>query len=276
MCLIKKTTVARFRILIIALNCILASLSLINLYTVASGAIKVDIPEETDFAWTIDTKTEEASFFADFTVENRGVYDITDLDIHAQVTTESGSLLIDYWQEGLTIPSGELKKFDIRALMPFENIDFDEWKYLMVNDSVFFLDVDIAANYLWGLGRFIVDDTLEYAWEAPLNNISNKTDDNVVEFLKYIVTEKADINGIFNYISESITDNPIVSMYNWDNAEMRVESWPQGDNTSKMTVTLTLDVLGGRRTVIFEISFLLKMEGEEYEFTLEDFNFRYE
>jgi hypothetical protein len=261
---------------IIALNCLLASLSLINLYTVASGAIKVDIPEETDFAWTIDTSTEEASFFADFTVENRGVYDITDLDIHAKVLTESDSLLIDYWQEDLTIPSGEIRKFDIKAMMPFENIDFEEWKTLMVNDSVFYLDVDITANYLWGLGTFVVDDTLEYLWEAPLNNISKNTDENVVEFLKYIVSENADMNGIFEYVSEQITENPLVSMYNWDNAEVRIESYPQGDNTSKMFVILTLDVLGGRRTVFFELSFLLKMTGEEFEFTFKDFNFRYE
>jgi hypothetical protein len=274
--LIKKTTVVRFRMVIIALNCVLASLSLINLYTVASGAIKVDIPEETDFAWTIDTSTEEASFFADFTVENSGVYDITDLDIHARVTTESGSMLIDYWQNDLTIPSGEIKKFDITALMPFENIDFEEWKTLMVNDSVFYLDVDITANYLWGLGRFVVDDVLEYEWGAPLGNISNNSDDNVVEFLKYIVTENADPSGIVSYFSEKIMDNPIVKAYNWDNADLRIESWPQGDNTSKMFVILTLDLFGGRRTVIFEITFLLRMEGEEYEFTFEDFNFRYE
>ena len=273
---IKKSTVVRFRMVVIALNCLLASLSLINLYTVASGAIKVDIPEETDFAWTIDTKTEEASFFADFTVENQGVYDITDLDIHAQVKTESGSLLIDYWQNDLTIPSGDVRKFDIKALMPFENIDFEEWKTLMVNDSVFYLDVDITANYLWGLGRFVVDDVLEYEWEAPLSNISNNSDSNVVEFLKYIVSENVDPAGIVSYFSEKIMDNPIVKAFNWDNAEVRIESWPQGDNTSRMFVILTLDLFGGRRTGIFEISFLLKMEDDEYEFTFEDFNFRYE
>jgi hypothetical protein len=274
--LIKKSTVVRFRMVIIALNCLLASLSLINLYTVASGAIKVDIPEETDFAWTIDTSTEEASFFADFTVENRGVYDITDLDIHARVITESGSQLIDYWQNDLTIPSGDVRKFDIKALMPFDNIDLEEWRTLMVNDSVFYLDVDITANYLWGLGRFVVDDVLEYEWEAPLDNISNNSDNNVVEFIKYIVSDITDPSGIVSYISENIMDNPIVKAFNWDNAEMRIESWPQGDNTSQMFVILTMDVLGGKRTVIFEIEFLLKMDGEEYEFTFENFNFRYE
>ncbi len=274
--MIKKSTVIRFRMVIIALNCLLASLSLINLYTVASGAIKVDIPEETDFAWTIDTSTEEASFFADFTVENRGVYDITDLDIHARIFTESDSLLIDYWQNDLTIPSGEVRKFDIKALMPFENIDLEEWRTLMVNDSVFYLDVDITANYLWGLGRFVVDDVLEYEWEAPLDNISSNSDSNVVEFIKYIVNDIAEPSGIISYFSENIMDNPIVKAFNWDNVEVRIESWPQGDNTSQMFVILTMDVLSGRRTVIFEIEFFLKMDGEEFEFTFENFNFRYE
>jgi hypothetical protein len=270
-----KENVIRFRMVIIALNCLLASLSLINLYTVTSGAIKVDIPEESDFAWTIDTSTEEASFLADFTVENKGVYDISDLDIHAIVRTEAGSMLVDYRQNDLRIPGGEIKKFNILASMPFDRINIDEWKSLMVNDSVFYLDVDITANYLWGLGKFVVDDTLEYDWEAPFSKITNNTNEEVVELLKYVLLENSDLNGFVDYISTRIKSNPILTTFNWNNAELRIESWPQGDNTSKIIVILTMDILGGRRTITFETIFLLKMDGEEYDLEFEDFNFRY-
>ena len=173
--MIKKETVDRFRLVIIALNCLLASLSLINLYTIAAGAVAVDIPEETDFAWTIDTKNAEATFLGNFTVENRGLYDISNLDIHAIVRSERGNELVDYVQEDLIIPSGQKRTFHIVAEMPFENIDMDEWRELMVNDSVFYLDVDIRASYLWGLGTFVVDDVLEYPWKAPLKYMENQT-----------------------------------------------------------------------------------------------------
>ncbi|UCE74569.1 MAG: hypothetical protein JSV56_02400 [Methanomassiliicoccales archaeon] len=273
--IIKKETVVRFRMVVIALNCLLASMSLINLYTVASGAIKVQIPDENDFAWTIDTKQEEASFIADFMVENKGVYDISDLDIHAIVRTEKGNMLIDYRQEDLRIPSGEEKRFNILAVMPFERIDMNEWKTLLLNDSVFYLDVDITANYLWGLGKFVVDDTLEYPWEAPFGKIENETDEQAIELIKYVVSENVDIDGLVDSIADNIVNNSFIGKFNWDDASLRVESWPMGDNTSRIIMTFNLDLFSGRRSMTFEISFFLKMEGEKYEFTFEDFNFNY-
>jgi hypothetical protein len=271
----KKETVVRFRLVVIALNCLLASLSLINLYTVASGAIEVDIPEETDFAWTVDTSTDEATFLADFTVVNNGIYDITDLDIHAIVTTESGTLLVDYTQNDLIIPAGEIKRFNIFAKMPFDRVDIDEWRNLMMNDSVFYLDVDITANYLWGLGEFVVDDTLAYDWEAPLGKMANNTDDTVLDLIRYIFTDDLDLDGFVDYVAQKVNENPILTAFDWNNAELRVESWPAGYNTSRITAILTMDILGGRRTLTFEASFILKWEDDDYEVKFEDFNFQY-
>lgn len=270
-----KETVVRFRLVVIALNCLLASLSLINLYTIAAGAVSVDIPDENDFAWAIDTKSEEASFLGDFTVENSGLYDITDLDIHAIVRTEKGNMLVDYHQNDLTIPSGHVRRFNIDVVLPFDRIDMDEWKNLMINDSVFYLDVDIRANYLWGLGTFVVDDTLEYLWEAPVTKIENKTDEYFVELLKYIVLENADMSGFIDMVTEKVGDNALLSKFDWNDASLRLESWPLGDNTSRIIATLSLDVLAGRRCLTFEISILLKEENERYEINFEDFSFSY-
>ncbi len=261
---------------VIALNCLLASMSLINLYTIAAGAVKVEIPEEEDFAWTIDTKYDEANFLANFTVTNNGLYDIYDLDIHAIVRSEKGTMLIDYWQNDLTIPSGHIKKFNIFAVMPFDRIDMDEWRGLMFNDSVFYLDVDITANYLWGLGRFVVDDTLAYPWEAPLKHLGNMTDDIIVDLIKYVFSENPDMNGFIDMLSEEVSDNPILKRFDWNDASLRLESWPLGDNTSRMIVRVSLDVLNGRRTVTLELIMIVKMEVDEYDFKYEDFNITYQ
>lgn len=270
-----KETVVRFRMVVIALNCLLASLSLINLYTIATGAVKVEIPEEEDFAWTIDTKYEEASFLANFTVTNRGVYDIDDLDIHAIVRTEKGNLLVDYNQKDLSIPSGHKKKFNIFAVLPFERLDMDEWRELMFNDSVFYLDVDITANYLWGLGRFVVDDTLEYPWEAPIKQVENKTGEYFVELLKFIITGDADLSGFMEIVTEKLGNNILLGTLDWADASIHLESWPLGDNTSRMIVTVSLEVLNGRRTITFEITMILKKEDDEYDLKFEDYSFNY-
>ncbi|UCE36253.1 MAG: hypothetical protein JSW00_12020 [Thermoplasmata archaeon] len=271
--MIKKEMVVRFRLVVIALNCLLATLSLINLYTIASGAVKVEIPEEDDFAWTIDTRSNEATFLTNFTVTNKGVYDIEDLDIHAKVRTEKDTMLIDYSQEDLIIPRGNVKKFDIVAVLPFERIDPDEWRSLMINDSVFYLDVDISAKYLWGLGTFVVDDTLEYPWDAPINKIGNKTDERVEEIIRHLVMENADMFGLLDMMLDEEEDDGLLGRFDWADAFLRIESWPQGDNTSKLIARVTLEVLNGRRTVLFEIEMMVKMVGEEYEITMEDFRF---
>ncbi len=259
----------------IALNCLLASLSLINLYTIAAGAVKVEIPEEDDFAWTIDTKYEEANFLANFTVTNRGLYDIFNLNIHAIVTTEKGNMLVDYRQKDLTIPSGHTKKFNIIAVLPFERIDLDEWRDLMVNDSVFYLDVDIRANYLWGLSTFVVDDTLEYLWEAPIKKIENNTDDNIMEIIKYFFTQDPSIAGFIDIVNEELDANPILSKIDWEKAWFRLESWPLGDNISRMIIRVSLDVLDGKHTVTFELVMWMKIEVDSYEIRMEEFSFTY-
>ncbi len=268
-----KENVIRFRMVVIALNCLLATLSLVNLYTIATGAIQVEIPEETDFAWTIDTKYDEANFLANFTVTNQGIYDIEDLDIHAVLRTEKGTMLIDYCQNDLSIPSGHVKIFNINAVMPFERIEYDEWRSLMINDSVFYLDVYIKANYLWGLGTFIVDDTLEYAWEAPLTKIGNETNNQIAGLLKYLLLEKGDVDGFMDKVMEDVWDNEWLGKFDWVDATLRLESWPQGDNTSKMIIRVTLDVMDGMRTVTFELELMFKMEDGEYDVTMEDFRF---
>jgi hypothetical protein len=271
----KKESVAKFRLVVIVLNCLLASLSLINLYTIATGAVQVEIPEEEDFAWAIDTRYEEASFIANFTVTNQGIYDITHLNIHAVVTTEKGSMLVDYRQDDLTIPSGYTRKFNIVAVMPFSRIDLDEWKDLMVNDSVFYLDVDIRANYLWGLSTFVVDDILEYPWEAPIHKIENGTDEDVIELIKFFVAKDPSVAGFMDAVMQDVKNNPWVSTLDWDFVWLRIESWPLGDNTSRMVFSVNLDLLEGRHTITFELVMWMKMEDDYYEIRMEEFSFTY-
>jgi len=198
----KERIVDKIKIIVVALNCILAAVTLISLYTIATGAVEVDIPDENDFAMAIDTKTREAKFIANFTVTNHGLYDITDVDIQAVVSTEKGNVLIEYNDKDLAIPSGHARKFDIVAVLPFEKIDVEEWKGLMRNDSVFYLDVDIRANYLWGLASFNVDETLEFPWVAPINETGGAFDEYYMELLNFIIAGEEYIDIFLEKLDE--------------------------------------------------------------------------
>jgi hypothetical protein len=257
------------------LNLLLASISLANLYTIVAGAVEVDIPAEDDFAWTIDTRDEEANFMANFTVTNHGLYDITDLDIRAKVFTEKGNLLIDYRYQNLLIPSGKTNRFNIYATLPFHNIDPEEWRHLLVNDSVFYLDVDISANYLWGLGRFVVDEVLAYPWEAPINQIEIGRDESITEIITLVTEENPSTGEVAEKILDEWSSNPILARFYWGDAYIRLEFWPQGDNISQVNLIYSLDLFKGKRTVIFQIEFLIKKEADTYEIEFEDFSFKY-
>lgn len=271
-----KKAADRFKIAVVALNILLASLTLISLYTVASGAVKVDIPDEDDFAWAIDTENKELSFIANFTVTNNGLYDITNLDIHAVVTTEKGNLLIDYSQEDLTIPSGQTRTFDIVAVLPFERIDVEEWRGLMLSDSIFYLDVDIRANYLWGLSTFSVDETLEYPWEAPIKRIDGKVDKYYVDLIKNMILENESVGAFIDTLKEEFGDNPIFNEIEKENISLRLELWPISDNARRIIAKVSLDMFEDEHTITFELKVLVIEEIDRYDITLEGFSFNYE
>ncbi len=168
---VSKQFVARLKTVVIALNCVVASLALLNLFTVSAGAIQVNIPTKDDFTWDVDLEQKAVIFTGNFTVRNRGIYDIKDVDINAVLRDEVGGRLITYKNEDLVIEAGESKRFDIIALMPIDSLNMTQIIRLLLKDSVFYLDLDISATYMWGLSRFEVDETLAYPWEAPVKQL---------------------------------------------------------------------------------------------------------
>lgn len=271
-----KKAADRFKIAVVALNILLASLTLISLYTVASGAVKVKIPDEKDFAWAIDTENKELSFIANFTITNNGLYDITDLYIRAVATTEKGNLLIEYNQDDLTIPSGQTRTIDIVAVLPFERIDVEEWRELMLKDSVFYLDVDIKANYLWGLSTFIVDETLEYSWEAPVKRMDGKVDKYYIDLIKNMILENESVGTFVDMLKEKFGDNPIFDEIDWADISLRLELWPISDNARRIIASVSMDMFEDGRTATFELKVLVIEEVDRYDVTLEGFSFNYE
>ncbi len=274
----KKSLTMRYKILVLCLNFMLAAMSLANLFTVMAGAVEVEVPSEDDFAWVFDTEEERLTFIASFKVKNHGLYDITNLDIHALLKTESENILVNYRQEDLTIPRGSFREYHIIAYIPFENIDMSEWYHLMTHDSVFYLDVDIDALYLWGLSTFIMDEHLQYPWEAPFKENDNNS--QYVDLEKYFHSGLSITDMIKNFLLEkigpSLADSLLLELMQYKDMHIRLEGWPSEEvNTSVIFGTIELDILRGLRHVSIGFIMIMKKEAESLDIEVEDVEITY-
>lgn len=243
----KRTVVERLRVVIIALNIFIAAFSLVNLSTLAFDAIRVDVPGEDDFSWVVDTRQEGTTFKSDFTVTNHGIYDIYDLDIEAVLLDGKGRTLIEYAQEDLLIKAGEVKTFTIAAFLPFEKFELEELLELLARDSVFYLDVDIHASFMWGFSEFSVDDTIEQPWEAPLKKyLGNDTSDALADIL---LDRLPPASGIVDRLARAGLASILRSLGErgiaGDNWVVHIEGQPPEGNTTPVNGYVEFEVFGG-------------------------------
>lgn len=267
----RKKAVDRFKIGVVVLNVVLASITLVSLYSIASGGVKVKVPEADDFAWAFDTGEREVEFMANFTVANHGLYDVDNLDIRSVVSTEKGNVLIDLKMNDLRIPSGQTMDFTIDAVLPFERIDMDEWRNLMVNDSEFLMDIDISANYLWGLSTFTLDETLTYQWEAPLKRLNGTVEQSYVDLLKLLLSDNASIESLLDSVIERFGKNTLLDTYEWEYSAFRLEFWPLSNETKRVVARLDVELLKGAIDLTVELRILLLLEDNSYGVAFESF-----
>ena len=83
--------------------------------------------------------------------------------------------------------------------------------------------------------------------------MENRTDDDIVELLRGVVLGDEDIGGFVEEISEDVATSPLLKKIDWEGASLRIESWPLGENTSRIITKLSLDIFGGRHSLTFEV-----------------------
>ena len=165
----EKENLKFVRIFAIALSVMLGALTICNLLTVMTHGIELEIPRENEFSWAIDPVDKKVLVMSEFTVKNKGAYDIEDIDIRAKVVTDRGLELLDYSEENLVVSSGTSRSFDLLIDISLENIALENWLTLLYRDSTINLVVDIDAEYMFGLISVTVDEVLDYGWSAPLS-----------------------------------------------------------------------------------------------------------
>ncbi len=190
-----KEKLGYVRIAAITLSLMLGTLTLLNLLTVMTHGIEIEIPDENEFSWAIDPVEMKILIITDFTVKNHGAYDIENIDINARIITQEGDELLSFQEKGLAVSSGSDRNFDIILEIPLNDIDLVKWLSLLYRDTVMSLVVDIDAEYMFGLIHVTVDEILDRGWAAPLSGYSPEND-----IMPWIL-------GAFGYYSMDIDQN---------------------------------------------------------------------
>jgi len=164
--------VARLGAVVLVVNMAVAAISLTDMYLLASGAVRVGLPSEKDFSWRFDAARTAVVFRGNYSVENRGFYDITDLVIDASVSTGSGVRLVTYKKLEPRIPAFGGGRYPITAELPVERLLRLDYGSVLFNTTHLHIRVRVDAIYEFGLARFHADQTLEYEWSPPLEDYS--------------------------------------------------------------------------------------------------------
>jgi hypothetical protein len=173
-----KQQLTYVRIIALVMSCVVASLTIFNLFTIATKSITVDIPTEEDISWSIDPTNKEILFRTAFAVSNQGTYDISDIDVSAQLMKDDVSSLISFEKQDMVVLRGSDKTFDVLISLDLDTISWFDWFSLMYQNTTLKLDLDIDASYMFGLVDFTVDEVIEFPWTPPIANLSES---NLVE-----------------------------------------------------------------------------------------------
>ena len=170
---VNPSMVKRFGTLMIVMNLTVAFFSLTDMYLLASGAVRVDYPDEGSFATSFDPANMSLVFRSEYTIINNGFYDINGLSIKADLYSQNGAQLINYRSEGLSVPRFSSRTFPIEARLPIERALEMNLRDLLFNGSTFVLKVHIDADYVMDLVHFHIRQVKSYPWEPPTSQFKD-------------------------------------------------------------------------------------------------------
>jgi hypothetical protein len=171
----KRQQLTYFRVVALLLAGLVATLTICNLFTIATRGISVYLPTEDDIHWSIDPVQKEILFHTTFAVKNQGVYDISDIDISAQLVKEDNTPLISFEKQDMIVARGSNTTFDLFIPIDLDTISFLDWFSLIYKNSTLQLLLDINALYMFGLIEFTANEAIAVPWSSPIPALSDNT-----------------------------------------------------------------------------------------------------
>jgi hypothetical protein len=164
-----------FRVVALIMAGVVATLTICNLFTIATKGISVDLPTEGDIHWSVDPVQKEILFRTAFSVKNQGIYDISDIDISAQLVKDDRTPLFSFEKQDMVVLRGSNATFDLLIPIDLDKISFLDWFSLMYKNATLQLLLDIDALYMFGLIEFTANEAIDVPWSPPLNLSDNTT-----------------------------------------------------------------------------------------------------
>lgn len=190
-----KMQLKKIRLIAIIFTVLIATLSLGNLYTVASRGIDFKIPEVDNVKMAYDPLNNDLIFLTDFKVKNHGAYGINNIDINAKLLNENNVKLVDFTKNDVVVPIGNDKLVDIAVALDLNKLTVLDWLKLTYKDSGFKLLIDIDASYMFNLIDVTVDEEIFIPWTSPT---------------KMILENETIINTLFLIVENSLNKTSIV------------------------------------------------------------------
>ena len=260
----------------LVMSCVVATLTICNLFTIATKSIEVDIPTEEDISWSIDPQQKEILFRTSFAVKNHGTYDISNIDVAAKLVKDNDKSLISFEKQDMIVLRGSDKTFDLLVSLDLDTISWFDWLSLMYNDTTLQLVLDIDASYMFGLVDFTVDEIIEIPWSPPIANLSENE------------MVKDGMNGVLNLLNIASngsipTMSDIFSLYTLPELNFTAENGfsfilnisDYSDAVKKITLSITTPLIVMDGKFVFDAEVLVGIEEGEPLFKVREVAIQY-
>jgi len=265
-----------FRVVALIMAGLVASLTIGNLFTIATKGISVTLPSEEEIQWSIDPLEKEILFRTSFSVKNQGAYDIRDIDISAQLVKKDQTPLFSYVKHGLVVLRGTNTTFDLLIPIDLDTISFFDWFSLIYKNTTLQLLLDIDASYMLGLVEFTANEAIDIPWsQPPLNLSDNRTIQEGIQGLCTLlnITQNKSIMSVSDIFSLFSIPEIYYSTGNGFAFNLTITSY--SETLKNITCHITTPLLIVKGAFEFTASFLVGIEGNDPVFRIQEVGIEY-
>ncbi|MDD1767344.1 MAG: hypothetical protein LUQ27_02085 [Methanomassiliicoccales archaeon] len=153
------------RLLIIAVNLIVAAIIILAVIPLAVGGLDIDIPETGESGWTLEGDVLHLN--APISVYNGGFYDFEDFSLGLHVEDENGDEVLDERTDPVDLKAGRSTDVDLGLSLDIGDVPIEAKRQLVFEGASFEISVNIETYYMMSLMKLGITITDEMQW-SPL------------------------------------------------------------------------------------------------------------
>jgi hypothetical protein len=264
------------RVVALIMAGLVASLTIGNLFTIATKGISVTLPSEEEIQWSVDPLQKEILFRTSFSVKNQGVYDIRDIDISAQLVKKDGTSLLSYEKEGLVVLRGTNTTFDLLIPINLDSISFFDWFSLIYKNTTLQLLLEIDALYMYGLVEFTANEAIDIPWsQPPLNLSDNRTIQAGFQGLctLFNITQNNSVTSLSDIFS--LLSIPEFYFSSGNGFVINLTITPYSESVKNISCQIVTPLLIVDGAFEFTVSFLVGFDGNSPVFRIQEVGIEY-